>query len=79
MMIVRKDQVINLCEMKYSRKKYTITAETDEEIRNKTSDFLSITGARYAIHPTLVTPYGVAEGSYTGNIQNVITTDDLFS
>ena len=79
LMIVRKDQVINLCEMKYSRKKYTITAKTDEEIRNKTSDFLSITGARYAIHPTLVTPYGVAEGSYTGNIQNVITTDDLFS
>ena len=78
-MIVRKDQVINLCEMKYSRKKYTITAKTDEEISNKTSDFLSVTGARYAIHTTLVTPYGVADDSYAGNIQNVITTDDLFS
>ena len=78
-MIVRKDQVINLCEMKFSRNKYTITAKVDEDIRRKTSDFLSVTGARYAIHATLVTPYGIADGSYTGNIQNVITTDDLFS
>ena len=78
LMIVRKDQVINLCEMKFSGKKYTITAKVDEDIRKKTSDFLSVTGARYAIHTTLVTPYGVADGSYAGNIQNVITTDDLF-
>ena len=79
LMIVRKDQVINLCEMKFSEKKYTITAKVDEEIRRKTADFLSVTNARYAIHPILVTPYGVADGSYAGNIQNVITTDDLFS
>ena len=79
LLIVRKDRVINLREMKFSRKKYTINAKTDEEIGKKTSDFLSVTGARYAIHPTLVTPYGVAENSYTGSIQNVITTDDLFS
>ncbi len=79
LMIVRKDQVINLCEMKYSAKKYAISAKVDEEIRRKIADFLTVTGARYAIHPTLVTPYGVAAGSYTGNIQNVITADDLFS
>ncbi len=79
LLIVRRDQVINLCEMKFSEKKYVITAKTDEEIRKKASDFLSVTGARYAIHATLVTPYGVADGSYAGHIQNVITTNDLFS
>ena len=79
LMIVRKDQVINLCEMKFSVKKYTITAKVDEDIRRKASDFLSVTGARYAIHTTFVTPYGIADGSYSGNIQNVLTTDDLFS
>jgi hypothetical protein len=78
LMIVRKDQVINLCEMKYSAKKYSVTAKADEEISRKISDFLAVTGARYAIHATLVTPYGIAEGSYTGRIQNVITADDLF-
>ncbi|MBQ7183506.1 MAG: ATP-binding protein [Clostridia bacterium] len=79
LMIVRKDQVINLCEMKFSRKEFSVTAKIDEEIRQKGSDFLNVTGARYVIHPTLVTPYGTADGSYTGYIQNVITTDDLFT
>ena len=79
LMIVRKDQVIDLCEMKFSRKKYTLTSKTDEEIRRKTSDFLSVTGALYAVHAVLVTPYGMADGSYTGNIQNVITAEDLFT
>ena len=78
LMIVRKDQVINLCEMKFSGKKYQISAKTDEEIRKKASDFLSVTGTHDAIHPTLVTPYGIADGSYAGHIQNVITADDLF-
>ena len=79
LLIVRKDQVINLCEMKFSGKLFTITKKVAEDIRRKSSDFLSVTGARYAIHPILVTPYGVTEKSYTGDIQNVITIDDLFS
>lgn len=79
LMIVRKDQVINLCEIKFSGKKFAITKNVDEAIRKKISDFLSVTGARSAIHPILVTPYGITDGSYTGNIQNVITADDLFS
>ena len=79
LLIVRKDQVMNLCEMKYSGKEYSITARVDDEIRKKTSDFLSVTGARYAIHTTLVTPYGVSDSSYTGHVQNVITADDLFA
>ena len=79
LIIARKDQVINLCEMKFSGRKYAVTAKLDEEIGNKTSDFLTVTGTRCAIHPTLVTPYGVTDSSFTGRIQNVITADDLFS
>ena len=79
LIIARKDQVINLCEMKFSGRKYAVTAKLDEEIGNKTSDFLTVTGTRCAIHPTLVTPYGVTDDSFTGRIQNVITADDLFS
>ena len=38
MLIARKDQVINLCEMKYSQSEYTITEKVDRSIRNKISD-----------------------------------------
>ena len=77
-MIVRKDRVINLCEMKYSWEKYLVTKADDEAIRRKESDLLSVAGARYAIQPILITPYGIMDGSYTGYVQNGITTGDLF-
>ncbi|MGN0907965.1 MAG: hypothetical protein ACI4NM_12530 [Bullifex sp.] len=47
-------------------------------IRRKVSDLITVTGTRYAIHPTLITTYGLAENSYSSDIQAVITLDDLF-
>ncbi|MBO4266548.1 MAG: AAA family ATPase [Lachnospiraceae bacterium] len=78
LLIVRKDQVINLCEMKYSGSDYTVTEKVDSSIRHKISDFVNVTGTKYAIYPTLITTYGIVENSYSGNIQSVITMDDLF-
>ena len=78
LLIVRRDQVINLCEMKYSASEYTVTEKVDRSIRTKISDLKAKTGTKYAIYPTLVTPYGLVENSYAGNIQAVITMDDLF-
>ena len=47
MLIARKDQVINLCEMKYSQSEYTITEKMDRSIRNKISDFITVSGTVY--------------------------------
>ena len=79
LLIVRKDQVINLCEMKYSNAEYMITDNVDSDIRNKINDFQQVTNSKYAIYPTLVTTYGLVDNSYSGNIQAVITLDDLFA
>lgn len=65
--------------MKFSQKDYTVNAKTDESIRNKIGDFIAGTKTKYAIHPILVTPYGVTDNSYAGNLQAVITADDLFA
>lgn len=78
MLIVRKDQVINLCEMKYSDTEYTIKKDLDESIRKKISDLKNGTKTKYAIFPTLITTYGLMENSYSYNIQSVITLEDLF-
>lgn len=79
LLIVRKDQIINLCEMKYSETDYTVDASFDRNQKRKISDFLKKTGTKYAIHSTLITTYGVEENSYSGEIQAVITSDDLFA
>lgn len=78
MLITRKDQVINLCEMKYSGSEYTITEKVDKSIRNKINDLRVLTNTKYAIYPTLITTYGLVSNSYSDNIQSVITLDDLF-
>ena len=78
LLIVRKDQVINLCEMKYANSEFTVTEKEDKKLRNKVSDLKNITGTRYAIYPTLITTYGLVDNSYAMNIQAVIVLDDLF-
>ncbi|MCR5023043.1 MAG: ATP-binding protein [Lachnospiraceae bacterium] len=78
LLIVRRDQIINVCEMKYSESTYVPNLEFDKAMRRKISDLQRKTKTRHAIHSTLVTTYEVGESSYAGNIQSIITGDDLF-
>lgn len=78
LLIVRRDQVINLCEMKYSETEYLVNASFSRDLKRKISDFKRKTGTKSAIHTTLVTTYGVAENAYSGELQSIITADDLF-
>ena len=78
LLIVRKDQVINLCEMKYSESDYIVDAAFDRDQKRKISDFIKKTGTRYAIHSTLITTYEVMPNAYTGDIQAIVTAEELF-
>ena len=79
LLLARKDQVINLCEMKYSDTDYILTQREERAIRNKIHDLRTDTGTRYALHPTLVTTCGIVRNSWSEIFQAVITLDDLFS
>ena len=78
LLIVRRDQVINLCEMKYSASDYALTDKVSRSIRNKMNDLRLVTGTKFALHPTLVTTYGLLVNSYASDIQAVVLMDDLF-
>lgn len=78
LLIGRKDQIINLCEMKFSNVLFTITEKTLHSINNKINDLRLVTKTKYAIHPTLVTPIGLKGNSNALSIQAVIILDDLF-
>jgi len=78
LLICRKDGVINLCEMKYTKHPYEITKINASNLENKKSAFLMETGSRHAIHFTMVTTYGVAKKGYFGIIQSEVTMNDLF-
>ena len=79
MLIVRKDQIINVCEMKYSESDYVPNLEFDKAMRRKISDLQKAAKTKYAIHSTLITTYEVVENQYSGNIQSIISGDELFT
>ena len=78
LLVVRKDQVINVCEMKYSESEYVVNAAFDKAMKRKISDFRLATGTKHAMYPTLITTYGIAETPYAEELQAVITGENLF-
>ena len=78
LLIERRDQVINLCEMKFSESEYNISEKFVMDLRKKISDFRNYTGTKYAIYSTLVSTYGVVDNSYSYEIQSIVKAEDLF-
>jgi hypothetical protein len=78
LLIDRNDNIINLCEMKYSNKKFVITKSQDENLRNKLNAFVDETHTRKTVHITMITTYGAKRNEYWNNIQSEVTMEDLF-
>ena len=79
MLIDRADNVINLCEVKYSHGKYDLTAAECEKLQHRRDVFIAVTGTKKSVHLTMVTPNGVSESPQRHAIQSEVTLDDLFS
>lgn len=79
LLIDRRDQTINLCEMKFSQSEFEITKQYDEHLRSRTESFRSATKTRKALHQTFVTTYGLKQNMYSGNVQSEVVLDDLFA
>ena len=78
LLLDRSDNVINICEMKYSRGTYSIDATTSEQLSEKAEIFRAVSNTNKAIHITMVTTNGVTNNMYKNTIQSEITLDDLF-
>ena len=78
LLIDRNDNIINLCEMKYTTKKFVITKSYDKNLHNKRAVFIEETNTEKSIYITMITTYGVKRNEYWSNIQNEILLDDLF-
>ena len=74
----RKDQIINLCEMKFATNEYEITKNYDNQLRQKKSVFAAKTKTRKAIHITMVTTYGLKQNMYSNSIQSELVLENLF-
>ncbi len=78
LLIDRRDDVINLCEMKCTDKPYEVKAEYRENLINKITVFTEEVNPKKSVHVTLVTSNGYKRNEYSDVIQNVVEPDDLF-
>ncbi|MFN6037880.1 MAG: AAA family ATPase [Bacteroidota bacterium] len=78
LLIERNDRIINLCEIKFHDRVYSLTKDQARKIENKVSIFRSETKTRKTIFPTLITSNGVTlNENYVGLIDQDLTLEDL--
>ena len=78
LLIIRADNVVNLCEMKFTGGEYSISKEEESKLRNRIDALKKTLNARQTVHLTMITTYGVAYGKHSGIVQKQIVMDDLF-
>jgi uncharacterized protein len=68
MLIDRADDVISVCEMKFTDEPFVITKKYADELRNKAAVFRAQTGTKKAIHVVLVTSYGLVRNRHADEL-----------
>jgi hypothetical protein len=78
MLIIRDDNIVNLCEMKFSGSPYSIDKEEEAKMLYRVELLKESLAAKQKVHLTLITTYGLVQGKHSGKVQKVVTCDDLF-
>ncbi len=78
MLIDRKDNVMNMCEMKFYSEEFTVNKAYHFTLMNRMNSLKETLPRKVSLHSTLVTTYGLTHNEYSGDFQQVITLDALF-
>ncbi len=68
LLIDRADNVINVCEIKFSQHPFTIDKKYAAELRNKLFAFRQSTKARKTLFLTMITTFGLTENQYSTSL-----------
>ena len=78
LIIERKDNVVNMCEIKYYGDEFTANKECHLSLARRERLLREILPKKVSIHNTLITTFGLKQTEYFGDFVNVVTLDDLF-
>ena len=77
-LIERRDNVVNLCEVKFYSDLYATNKKTHLDLMNKREALRNHISKKASISNVLITTFGLKQGEYSSDYPNVITLDDLF-
>jgi hypothetical protein len=78
LVIDRQDNVVNLCEIKFSRNPFAIDRDYSENLQNKLEAFIEEVSPQKAVHLTMITANGLVQNNYSSIIQSSVVLVDLF-
>jgi len=79
LLIDRRDDVINICEMKCTDNVYEVDAYYRENLNNKVASFIEEVNPKKSVHVTLITSNGYKRNEYSDVVQNDVGPDSLFN
>ena len=78
LIIERDDGITDLCEIKYTDRPFSISADYERILLNKREVFRKETGTKHALKLVMISAGGIAGVAHTEHIARVLTLDDLF-
>lgn len=78
LIIERKDDVVNMCEMKYYNKEFASSKKYHDTIVKRRELLEESIPKGMVVHSTLITTYGLKYNEYSGDFDSVITMEHLF-
>ena len=79
LIIERKDNVINMCEVKFYNDEFEVNKDYHLVLERRRSLLREIIPKRATIHNTLITTYGLKKSNYYSDFVQVISLDQLFT
>ena len=78
LLIDRKDETINICEIKFYKSEFEISKEYEEKLLEKLRIFTEETKTSKSLLLTLITSFGLKQNKHSDIVQKQITMNDLF-
>lgn len=78
MLISRKDNVVNMCEMKFYSEPFSVNKSYHSKLVHRQNVLTAQLPRKCVVQPVLVTTEGLEYNEYGVFFQNVVTLDDLF-
>lgn len=78
LLLIRNDNVVNLCELKFYSGDFTVDQAYYKVLLHRQELLMKELSPKMSIHSTLITTFGLTKNAYSGAFLRVITLDDLF-
>lgn len=78
LILTRKDNIINVCEIKFYSDKFVVDKDYYLKVHRRTNLLYEKISNKFSIRNTLISTYGVKRNEYSDVFVNNITLEDLF-